>query len=57
MNKAWELKDKLTEICLNAGFSYVTIDLKGYRSGSMNEVLPEALKLSILNSAKNTPEH
>jgi pyridinium-3,5-biscarboxylic acid mononucleotide sulfurtransferase len=57
MNKAWELKDRLTEICLNAGFSYVTIDLKGYRSGSMNEVLPEALKLSILNSAKNTAGH
>jgi uncharacterized protein len=24
------------------GFAYVTLDLRGYRTGSMNEVLPEA---------------
>jgi PP-loop superfamily ATP-utilizing enzyme len=26
----------------NAGFSYVTVDLEGYRSGSMDEVLPSS---------------
>jgi uncharacterized protein len=24
------------------GFDYVTLDLQGYRSGSMNEILPES---------------
>ena len=46
MNKAWEAKDKLTEICKGSGFAYVTIDLAGYRTGSMNEVLPESVKAS-----------
>lgn len=29
---------------LKQGFSYVTLDLAGYRTGSMNEVLPQARK-------------
>jgi len=29
MDKAWEIKDKLTEICKNSGFNFATIDLKG----------------------------
>lgn len=36
-----EVVEKLTEY----GFSYVTMDLKGYRTGSMNETLPEAEKM------------
>jgi uncharacterized protein len=44
MDKAWSLKEKLTEICLRSGFSYVTIDLTGYRTGSMNEVLTDSEK-------------
>ena len=48
MDKAWEGKEKLTEICQRSGFSYITIDLKGYRSGSMNEVLSESDKQSYL---------
>jgi uncharacterized protein len=44
MDKAWEIKDKLTEICRNSGFTYITIDLKGYRTGSMNEVLSDSEK-------------
>ena len=54
MNKAWELKDKLTEICLNKGFTFVTIDLKGYRTGSMNEVLSESFKKGYNNSDKQS---
>jgi pyridinium-3,5-biscarboxylic acid mononucleotide sulfurtransferase len=50
MEKAWEMKDKLTDICQKSGFTYVTIDLKGYRSGSMNEVLTDSVKHAILNS-------
>ena len=45
MDKAWEAKDKLIEICKKSGFTYSTIDLKGYRTGSMNEVLTESEKL------------
>jgi pyridinium-3,5-biscarboxylic acid mononucleotide sulfurtransferase len=46
MDKAWGLKDKLYEICKRSGFTYITIDLSGYRSGSMNEVLSESDKQS-----------
>ncbi len=44
MDKAWGIKDILTEICRRSGFSYTTIDLTGYRSGSMNEVLSDTDK-------------
>jgi pyridinium-3,5-biscarboxylic acid mononucleotide sulfurtransferase len=44
MDLAWNMRDKLTNICLKSGFSYITIDLKGYRTGSMNEVLSESDK-------------
>ncbi len=40
MEKAWEQRKVLNEICRKAGFSYVTIDITGYRTGAMNEVLP-----------------
>jgi len=44
MDKAWEIKGKLTEICKRSGFNYITIDLSGYRTGSMNEVLSDSDK-------------
>jgi len=44
MDKAWTIREKLTEICQGSGFNYVTIDLKGYRTGSMNEVLTDSDK-------------
>lgn len=34
--------DRLHEAVRAAGFQYVTLDLKGYRQGSLNEVLPQA---------------
>ena len=34
-----ETRTKIHEALKNFGFSYVTLDLKGYRTGSMNEVL------------------
>jgi uncharacterized protein len=52
MDKAWRLKDKLTEICQKSGFTFVTIDLKGYRTGSMNEVLSESAKAGYLKVEK-----
>jgi uncharacterized protein len=44
MDRAWTIKDRLNEICINSGFTFVTIDLKGYRTGSMNEVLSDLVK-------------
>ncbi len=44
MDKAWGIKDKLAEICHRSGFNYITIDLNGYRTGSMNEVLSDSDK-------------
>lgn len=52
MDKAWSIKDKLTEICQRSGFNYITIDLKGYRTGSMNETLSESVKLHIQKTGK-----
>jgi pyridinium-3,5-biscarboxylic acid mononucleotide sulfurtransferase len=44
LDRAWELREKLTEICRESGFTYSAIDLTGYRTGSMNEVLPDSEK-------------
>lgn len=39
---AIEMLDKITAALKPVGFRYVTLDTQGYRSGSMNEVLPAA---------------
>lgn len=39
MDKAWNLRDKLNSVCIEAGYNFVTIDLKGYRTGAMNKAL------------------
>lgn len=44
MDKAWGMKENLVSICKNAGYKYITIDLAGYRTGSMNEVLSDSDK-------------
>lgn len=38
-------RDKIQMKLTSLGFSYVSIDLRGYRTGSMNEVLPEESKI------------
>ena len=40
-DQAWGLRARIAEAIKAAGFSYATIDLDGYRSGSMNEVLAD----------------
>lgn len=39
-----EMAGKLTAIFKTLGFKYVTLDLEGYRQGSMNEVLKKEVK-------------
>jgi uncharacterized protein len=37
--EAIDLRHRIVELLQDCGFSYITLDLKGYRSGSMDEVL------------------
>lgn len=37
--KAISIRERIVEVLKNYGFSYITLDLEGYRSGSMDEVL------------------
>ena len=39
-----ELRQCIVDHLKELGFTYVTLDLQGYRTGSMNEVLPEDVK-------------
>ena len=39
-----DLMEKVYDEFKKIGFPYVTLDMKGYRTGSMNEVLPAAAK-------------
>lgn len=44
LDRAWNQRVLIKTICKNAGFAYVAIDLDGYRTGAMNEVLSEKEK-------------
>ncbi len=37
-----ELRDQVVAIVKAAGYAYVAVDLQGYRTGALNEVLPDA---------------
>jgi len=39
LEKALNMRDQIVKALQEYGFSYITLDLKGYRSGSMDEVL------------------
>lgn len=53
LDMAWKLRETLQDICKKAGFHYVSIDLKGYRTGSMNEILEENQKTNVLKPDRN----
>ena len=44
LEKLLTCRQKVTEGLRAAGFAYITMDLQGYRTGAMNEVLAEAEK-------------
>ena len=46
------MRERLVVYLKQLGFTYVTLDLQGYRTGSMNEVLPDDLKVQVLLSAQ-----
>ena len=39
MDSLFQNKDQIVERLRELGYTYVTMDLQGYRTGSMNEVL------------------
>jgi uncharacterized protein len=39
MERLWRERERVLESLTEMGFTYVTVDLAGYRSGSMDEVL------------------
>lgn len=52
MAEAFARAPELTAVVKQAGYQYVTIDLDGYRSGSMNEVLHARLQQSGLRGSR-----
>jgi uncharacterized protein len=42
LDVAWGMRTQIAEAIKACGFSYAAIDMDGYRTGSMNEVLPES---------------
>jgi uncharacterized protein len=40
LQSAWDLRERIASEVRSAGFAYASLDLDGYRTGSMNEVLP-----------------
>ena len=47
--KLLSLSDSVTEALRQIGFTYITMDLKGYRTGSMNEILKDEKKKGVVN--------
>ena len=47
-----DLFEKINLHLQKIGFKYITVDLKGYRSGSLNEVLKSNDKQSFVNERK-----
>jgi uncharacterized protein len=45
--KAFDLRDAIVDAGRKSGFTYVTLDLEGYRTGSHNEVLRKDGKKSL----------
>lgn len=43
-NKLLEFREKIIAIVRNAGFKYVTVDIEGFRSGSMDQFLSAEVK-------------
>lgn len=47
-----EMREEITQKLNSLGFKYVTLDLQGYRTGSMNEVLGAATKQKVQEASR-----
>lgn len=52
IEKLIEMRDAIYEKFRALGFTYVTLDLQGYRTGSMNETLQDAIKNKVKEAAQ-----
>lgn len=41
---AWKMRERIDSACRKAGFVYTALDLRGYRTGAMNEAVSDAVK-------------
>lgn len=39
LDRAWSMREELDKACRDAGYIFVSLDLRGYRMGAMNEAL------------------
>lgn len=46
LQRGWTMKDSVDRCCREAGFIFVAIDTRGYRTGAMNEALPDSITAS-----------
>ena len=53
MESAWLRRDELQKKCKDAGFTYIAIDLTGYRTGAMNEVLNKSVLHQVVKFRTN----
>jgi uncharacterized protein len=53
INKVIEAREQIYEKFTSLGFTYVTLDLQGYRTGSMNETLDKALKDKVKEASQH----
>lgn len=44
MSTAWEKRSEIDALCRKAGYTYTSLDLRGYRTGAMNEALSDGDK-------------
>jgi uncharacterized protein len=51
LNTAWNMRSEIDAACRRVGYTYTALDLRGYRTGSMNETLSKSEK------AANTGEN
>lgn len=52
ISRLLELREEITQKLNGLGFKYVTLDLQGYRTGSMNEVLGAATKQKVQEASR-----
>ncbi len=50
-----DMRRKIMSACISNGYVYACVDLAGYRTGSMNEALPEAVIRQLMEGTDSVP--